>query len=71
MGCVASAKRAPSRIEPLPEGHPYWLHPRVTVTPHIASETRPATASRVIAENLRRAVAGAPLLYVVDRARGY
>jgi len=59
------------RVEPLPPGHPYWTHPRVTVTPHIAADTRPASSARVIAENIRRAETGAPLLHLVDRARGY
>lgn len=59
------------RVEPLPDDHPYWTHPRVTVTPHIASETRADTASEVIAENIRRAEAGEPLLYLVDRKAGY
>ena len=59
------------RVEPLPPDHPFWAHPRVTVTPHIASATRPETASRAIAENVRRGEAGEPLLNLVDRARGY
>lgn len=59
------------RTEPLPADHPYWAHPQVTVTPHIASETRPASAARVIAENIRRCEAGEPLLYLVDRELGY
>ncbi len=59
------------RAEPLDPAHPYWAHPRVTVTPHVASDTRPPTASKVVAENLRRAVAGEPLLHLVDRSRGY
>lgn len=59
------------RTEPLPADHPYWAHPQVTVTPHIASETRPATASRVIVENIRRGEAAEPLIYLVDRTRGY
>ena len=59
------------RTEPLPRDHPFWAHPKVTVTPHIASETRPPSASRVIAENIRRSEAGEPLLYVVDRDAGY
>jgi glyoxylate/hydroxypyruvate reductase A len=41
------------------------------VTPHIASETRPASASRVIAENVRRGEAGEPFLHLVDRKLGY
>lgn len=59
------------RVEPLPAEHRFWRHPRVTVTPHIASETRPKTASRVIAENVRRGEAGEPFLHLVDRAAGY
>lgn len=59
------------REEPLPPAHPFWAHPRVTVTPHIAAETRPATAARVVAENIRRAEAGEPLLHLVDRGLGY
>ncbi|UWR87615.1 2-hydroxyacid dehydrogenase [Phaeobacter inhibens] len=59
------------RIEPLPMDHPYWAHPRVTVTPHIAAETRPLTAARVIADNIRRGEAEAPFLHQVDRTLGY
>ena len=59
------------RVEPLPPDHPFWHNPRVTVTPHIASETRPASAARVIAENIRRGEAGLPLLHLVDREAGY
>ncbi len=59
------------RTEPLPEDHPYRTHPHVTVTPHIAAATRPETASRVIAENVRRGEAGEPFLHLVDRDRGY
>jgi glyoxylate/hydroxypyruvate reductase A len=59
------------RVEPLPRDHPFWGHPRVTVTPHIAAETRPASAARVIAENVRRGEAGEPFLYLVDRGAGY
>lgn len=59
------------RNEPLPPKHPFWAHPGVTVTPHIAASTRPLTAAAVVAENIRRGEAGEPLLYLVDRARGY
>ena len=59
------------RQEPLPADHPFWAHPRVTVTPHIAADTRPTSAARVIAENVRRGEAGLNLLHLVDRARGY
>lgn len=59
------------RVEPLPPEHPYWTHPNVTVTPHIASETRPVTAAQVICENVRRGEAGEPFLHLVDRELGY
>ena len=59
------------RVEPLPQDHPYWSHPRVTVTPHIAADTRALTSSRVIAENIRRGEVGEPFLHLVDRVRGY
>jgi glyoxylate/hydroxypyruvate reductase A len=59
------------RIEPLPQDHAFWSHPKVTVTPHIAADTRALTSSRVIAENVRRGQAGEPFLHLVDRTRGY
>lgn len=59
------------RTEPLPPDHPFWASPHVTVTPHVAAETRPATAAGVAAENLRRAMRNEPLLHQVDRNRGY
>lgn len=70
-GCIGHATLDVFRVEPLPEGHRYWTHPRVTVTPHIAADTRALTASRVLAENIRRGEAGEPFLHLVDRARGY
>jgi len=70
-GHVGHATLDVFREEPLPPEHPFWAHPGVTVTPHIASETRPETAAEAIAENVRRAEAGEPLLHLVDRARGY
>jgi glyoxylate/hydroxypyruvate reductase A len=59
------------REEPLPSTHPFWAHPHITVTPHIAAETRPVTASQVVAQNIRRAETGMPLLFRVDRTLGY
>ena len=51
-GQIAHATLDVFRTEPLPAAHPFWAHPRVTVTPHIASETRPESAealSRLLA----------------------
>jgi glyoxylate/hydroxypyruvate reductase A len=70
-GQVGHATLDVFRVEPLPEDHPFWAHPSVTVTPHVASETRAETASRTIAENVRRGEAGETFLYLVDRTRAY
>jgi glyoxylate/hydroxypyruvate reductase A len=59
------------RIEPLPQNHQYWSNNKVTVIPHKASETRPKTASQVIAMNIERAENDQELLYLVDRENGY
>ena len=58
-------------VEPLPPDDPYWTHPRVTITPHIASVTRPETASRAIIAQIARHQGGEAFLHVVDRTRGY
>ncbi|MGB3147492.1 MAG: glyoxylate/hydroxypyruvate reductase A [Paracoccaceae bacterium] len=70
-GQVGHATLDVFRVEPLPADHPYWRHPRVTVTPHIAADTRTTSACEVIADNISRSLAGEPLLYLVDRKRGY
>lgn len=57
--------------EPLPSDHPLWRHPRVWLTPHIASHTRADGSALAVLENLRRHRAGEPLLGEVQRARGY
>lgn len=70
-GHIAQAVLDVFRSEPLPPDHPFWRHPRVVVTPHIASETRVETAAQVVAENLRRVMRGQPPLHLVDRQKGY
>lgn len=57
--------------EPLPGGHPFWRHPRVTVLPHVAAQTDVRSAAAVAAANVRRWRAGEPLQHQVDRMRGY
>ena len=57
--------------EPLPAGHRYWAHPRVTLLPHAAALTDARSAAAVAAENVRRFRRGEPPQFLVDRARGY
>ena len=52
-------------------GHPFWDHPRIWLTPHIASATQAETAAEALLHNLRRYDAGLPLEGVVDRSYGY
>lgn len=59
------------RQEPLEPSHPFWRHPKVVVTPHVSALTRAETAAPQIVENYRRALAGEPLLHLVDRHRHY
>jgi len=70
-GQVAHATLDVFRVEPLPANHPYWAHPNVTITPHIAAATRPITSSKEIARNIKLCEAGEPMLNLVDRDRGY
>jgi glyoxylate/hydroxypyruvate reductase len=57
--------------ESLPREHPFWTHPRVTVTPHNASLTQPETAVPVVLEGIARLERGELPRNVVDRKLGY
>ncbi len=70
-GQISAAVLDVAAIEPLPEDHPFWVHPRIVLTPHIASMTQPDSAARVLLDNIRRHRAGEPMVGHVDRARGY
>jgi glyoxylate/hydroxypyruvate reductase A len=70
-GQIAHATLDVFRVEPLPGDHPFWTHPRVTVTPHVASTTRPETAATRIAETIAELEAGHKPAGLVDRAQGY
>ncbi|MFQ6016682.1 MAG: 2-hydroxyacid dehydrogenase [Kiloniellaceae bacterium] len=70
-GRIGGATLDVFRAEPLPPGHPFWSHPRVVVTPHIASMTIAESAARAVVDNIRRLRAGRPLEHVVDLEQGY
>ncbi|MEA3151052.1 MAG: glyoxylate/hydroxypyruvate reductase, partial [Gammaproteobacteria bacterium] len=70
-GKIAAATLDVFAVEPLPDGHPFWNHPKILVTPHAAGTSMPMLAVATIAANIRRAMAGEPLAQQVDRVRGY
>ncbi len=70
-GHIAGATLDVFRQEPLPPEHPFWRHPKVHITPHIAGMTNPRTAAPQVVENIRHLHNGQPLLNRVDQGRGY
>lgn len=58
-------------IEPLPTDHPFWSHPLLRLTPHVASLSDPDQSATSVVENIRRAMRGADLQHAIDRALGY
>ena len=59
------------RTEPLPQDHVFWSHPKIQITPHVASLTNVDAATTLIAENYKNHVSGEALQYVVSLEKGY
>lgn len=57
--------------EPLPENHPFWGHPLIAFTPHVASVSDPDSVIPQLLENYRRLCQGEPLINLVSREKGY
>ncbi|WP_338805610.1 glyoxylate/hydroxypyruvate reductase A [Pseudomonas chlororaphis] len=57
--------------EPAPAEHPFWDHPQILLTPHIAAMTQPESAFAVLLDNIRRHQRGEPMLGQIDRSQGY
>ncbi|MEY4978837.1 MAG: Glyoxylate/hydroxypyruvate reductase [Pseudomonadota bacterium] len=70
-GHLAGATLDVFRTEPLPPEHPFWAHPRITVTPHTSARTLRDESIAQIAANIRALQAGLPVAGVVDVRRGY
>lgn len=58
-------------IEPLPEQHPYWRTPNLTITPHISAVTNLDTALEQILVNYKNVKSGKPMINLADRQKGY
>ena len=70
-GHLAGAALDVFRTEPLPAGHPFWTHPRITITPHISARTLRSETVAQIAGKIEAFERGEPMAGVVDRQRGY
>ncbi len=70
-GIISGAFLDVYRQEPLPPDHPFWNHPKIMMTPHIASITNPPAAIPQIFNNLQAAMQGRPLENKVDMDKEY
>ena len=70
-GALTSAILDVCETEPPAPDHPFWRHPKIWLTPHIASTTQPESAVEAVLANLARHERGEPMLGLVDRNRGY
>lgn len=59
------------RTEPLPQGHPFWHHPKITVTPHTSARTlRDESIAQIVAK-IQAMERGEPVAGIVEPGRGY
>jgi glyoxylate/hydroxypyruvate reductase A len=70
-GHLASATLDVFSEEPLPAGHAFWHHPRVTVTPHVSAVTLIPESVAQVAAKIRRLESGDAVTGAIDRDRGY
>jgi glyoxylate/hydroxypyruvate reductase len=70
-GQLAAATLDVFQTEPLPQDHPFWTHPRVSVTPHISAETLREESIVQIARKIEALARGETIGGIVDIARGY
>lgn len=70
-GQVAGATLDVFHTEPLPQGHPFWNHPRITVTPHTSARTLRDESIAQIAGKIRALERGEPITGIVEPERGY
>lgn len=70
-GHLAGAALDVFRQEPLPAGHPFWRHPKITITPHTAARTLRDESVAQIASKIARLERGESIAGIVDPSKGY
>jgi glyoxylate/hydroxypyruvate reductase A len=70
-GTLAGATLDVFQTEPLAAEHPFWRHPKITVTPHASARTLREESVAQIAGKIRALSQGLPISGVVDRDKGY
>lgn len=70
-GHLAGATLDVFRTEPLPASHPFWTHPKISITPHTSARTLREESIAQIAGKLAALQRGEPVAGVVERSRGY
>lgn len=70
-GHLAGATLDVFRTEPLPAGHPFWAHPKITITPHTSARTLREESIAQIAGKILAFERGEAVVGLVDPVRGY
>ena len=70
-GHLAGAMLDVFRTEPLPQEHPFWRDPKITITPHTSARTLRDESIAQIAGKIRALEAGQAIVGIVDPVRGY
>ncbi len=70
-GHLSGASLDVFHFEPLPEDHPFWEHPGIDITPHVASITDPSKVAPQIIENYHRVKKGIRPKNTVSKEKGY
>ena len=70
-GHLAGATLDVFRVEPLPQGHAFWTHPKITITPHTSARTLRSESIAQIARKIAALQNGEAVAGRVDAARGY